>query len=34
MKDNPFASRSTEKNAADNEFEDGPISASNNTPKE
>ena len=34
MKENPFASRSTEKDAADNEFEDGPIPASNNTPNE
>ena len=32
--ENPLASRSTEKDAADTEFEDGPIPASNNTPKE
>ena len=31
---NPFASRSTEKDAADTEFEDGPIPAPNNTPNE
>ena len=30
----PFASRSTDKDAAAAEFEDGPIPASNNTPNE
>ena len=32
--ENPFASRSTEKDAADTEFEDGPIPASKTTPNE